>query len=115
MKRLILLGLLISLFSTSCKKDIKVDEVTYEVTLINSTSWHGQYLDENANVVSVNNGANNWQYSFKNVNNLTMVLFQAYPNSTASNADVLMKIYVNGNKVAELLNSVFPQVQYYFP
>jgi len=58
---------------SSCKKGIKVDEATYEAKLINSTTWGDQYLDANANVVTVNNGPDNWRYTFKNANELTML------------------------------------------
>lgn len=115
MKQLITICLLALLTMPSCKKEPKVDEVTYEVILTNSATWHGSYLDENAQAISITNAASNWSYKFKNTNDLAIAVIQAYPDGLSASADATMRIYVNGNKVAEGKSSVFPQLQYQFP
>ncbi len=115
MKRLIVYVFIVSLYLSSCTKEKQADEVTYEVSLISSTSWHGAYLDKDASVVGITSAPNNWRYSFKNDNDLTVVTLQAYPDGTNPAADALMKIYVNGRVVVEGRSSIFPQVQYQFP
>ena len=115
MKQLMVFILSCSLCMSSCKKENKVDEVTYEVTLTNATTWHGGYLDENAQAVSVNAASTNWKYTFKNSNNLAAATIQAYADGTNSAKDATMKIYVNGSVVAQGKSSVSPQLQYIFP
>ena len=115
MKQLITICLLAVLTMSSCKKEDLVDEVTYEVTLTSSATWHGSYLDEHAQVVSITNAPTNWTYKFKNTNNLFVAMIQAYPDGLSVSADATMRIYVNGTVAAEGKCSVSPQVQYQFP
>ena len=115
MKQLMLFVLVTTLCIWSCKKDPKVDEVTYEVTLTNAISWHGAYLDESAHVIGVSAAPTNWKYTFKNDNQLTVATLQAYADGTSNTKDATMKIYVNGKVVAQGNSSVSPQLQYIFP
>lgn len=115
MKQLMLFSLLSILFVSSCKKEPAVDEITYEVTLINATTWHGAYLNENTQVISLTSAPNNWKYTFKNDNDLAVATLQAYADGTSGTKDATMKIYVNGTVVAQGKASVSPQIQYLFP
>jgi Mycobacterium membrane protein len=115
MKQLMLFTLLTFLVVSSCTKEPQVDEVTYEVTLTSATSWHGAYLNEDAQVVSISTAPTNWTHKFKNNNELVAVTLQAYADGTSSTKDATMKIYVNGTVVAQGKSSVSPQIQYIFP
>ena len=103
------------IFLSSCKKEDSVDEVTYEVTLVNSNTWHGAYLNEDAQVIGITAAPNNWKYTFKNTNNLTVATLDAYSDGLGASADCNMKIYVNGSVVASGKSSISPRVQYVFP
>ena len=115
MKHLILLCLAALLFMTSCKKEKKVAEVKYEVTLTNSPTWHGVFLDKDGQAIGITSAPNNWQYTFANDNNLPVVTLLVYVDGTSPGADANMKIYVNGAVVAQSKASIYPQVQYQFP
>lgn len=115
MKQLMLFALLSILTLSSCKKEPVVDEVTYEVTLTSATTWHGAYLNENAQVISMTSAPNNWKYTFKNDNDLAVATLQAYADGTSGTKDATMKIYVNGTVVVQGKSSVSPQIQYIFP
>ena len=114
MKKLVLLLLATIVIVCSCKKDKKIDEITYEVTLSNSSTWHGAYVNENAQAIGVQNEVNNWKYSFKNVNDLSVAMLQAYADGLGTGADANMIIYLNGNLVASGKSSISPQVSYQF-
>ena len=118
MKKVCVCILLLPIVFLSCKKSSStpsIDEVTYEVTLVNATSWSGVYLNENAQVVNVPAAVSGWRYVFKNTNKLVVATLSAYPNGTSSLANATMRIYVNGTVVAEQKSLVTPQVQYQFP
>jgi hypothetical protein len=115
MRRLIVFGFLACLFVSSCKKEKTVDEVTYEVTLTNASTWHGSYLDKDGQVIGITAAPNNWTYTFKNNNDLAAVTLQAYADGLSSSKDAVLKIYVNGSVVVQSISSVSPQVQYVFP
>ncbi len=114
MKKIWLL-LIVTFALTACKKEMSADEVTYEVTLVSSTTWHGSYLNENAQVVGITNVPSGWKYTFKNTNNLTVATLNAYPDGLSAGADCSMKIYVNGSVVVSGKSSISAQVQYIFP
>lgn len=115
MKQLIVCAFLTCLLISSCKKESKVDEIKYEVTLTSATSWYGAYLNESSQVVSMSSAPNNWTYTFKNINELVVVILQAYADGTSNTKDANMKIYVNGTVVAQGKSSASPQLQYIFP
>jgi len=108
---------LIAIFQVflSCEKTDSVDEISYEVTLLNAPTWNGVYFNENAQVIGITDAPNNWKYTFKNHNNLIVVSLTAYADGLNANADAVMKIYVNGRVVASGKSSIWPQVQYQFP
>ncbi len=103
-----------SLLLFGCKKTT-TNEITYEVTLVNSTTWHGSYLNERAEVVGITDAPSGWKHTFKNTNNLAVAQLNAYPDGIDDSIDAIMTIYVNGKIVASGLSSVFAQVQYIFP
>lgn len=105
------------LLNSACSgtEDLLVDEIKYEVTLINSTTWHGSYFNQDAQIIGVSNANSNWTKTFKNTNGLSVATLNAYPDGSANNSDALMKIYVNGKVVAQGLSSISPQVWYLFP
>lgn len=112
MKSFFFLSLSISLFF-GCKKE-SIDEITYEVTLTGSDTWHGSYLNENAQAVGVENVPSGWKYSFKNSRKIATVIVNAYPDGINETSESFMKIYVNGILVASAKSSISPQAQYIF-
>lgn len=104
-------------FFTQCKKanDVVVNEITYEVTLINSTTWHGSYLNENAEVVGISNVPSGWKYIFKDSKQIGVATLNAYSDGVNLNADANMKIYLNGKIVATGKSSSSPTLQYLIP
>ena len=117
MKKAILLSFIALTLLFSCKKEkeISVDEVTYEVTLVNSTTWHGSYLNKSAQIIGITNAPTNWKHTFKNTNNLVVAQLDAYSDGLGVGADAYMKIYVNGTVVASGQSSISPRVMYIFP
>jgi hypothetical protein len=91
--------LVLSISFWDCSKD-EVDEITYEVTLVNSTKWYGAYLNENAEVVGVSDGPSGWTYSFRNTNDLTVVSAVAFSDRPNAGGYCEMKILLNGRVVA---------------
>lgn len=115
MKRFTFLGMLAVLVClSSCKKN-KPEEVTYEVLLLAATTWHGTYLNDQGQVISVTGATNGWKHSFTNTKRLSMVTMTAYPDGTEPLAGATMRIYVNGKQVATSNSVISPQVQYQFP
>lgn len=115
MKKMLFIAATYLISFSSCKKEATVDEVTYEVTLENSTTWHGAYLNKDAQVIGITGAPTNWNYTFKNTNNLIVVTLNAYSDGLGAGADANMKIYVNGTVVTSGKSSVSPQIQYQFP
>ena len=113
--------LLLSLLLLSCKKESvssvgsQVDDITYEVNLLNASSWHGSFMNEHAQVVGIDNAPDGWKYSFKNSNGLVVLNLVAYADGFATGADAYLKIYINGRVVASGYSSSSPQVQYVYP
>lgn len=112
-KELALFLLIVS--SIACSKEKGVDEVIYEVTLINSITWHGSYLNENAQVIGVTNAPSGWRYSFKNSNHLVAATLTAYPDGLSASADCNLKILVNSSVVISGKSSISPMIQHIFP
>lgn len=103
------------IFLLSCKKENKIDDVTYEVALINSTTWHGSYFNENAQMVGVEDAPDGWKYSFKNTNHLITLQLDGYTDGFRNGADAFLVIKVNGRIVASGHSSISPSVSYVFP
>ena len=102
MNRFLLLSLFIlSVLFFGCDK-IASDQIKYEVTLINCSSWSGSYFNQDASLISITGGSSGWTKSFTNSNGLTALSLQAIPDNfgTVSGMDALLKIYVNGQMVA---------------
>ena len=95
MKRIVVLVLLVVSLA-SCKKEPKVDEITYEVILTNAPTWWGMYLNEKAELVDVHGMKSNWRYTFKNVNGLKALSLMARPDCPDNNQNAVMNVYVNG-------------------
>lgn len=119
MKKILLLSLILIVLC-SCKKEsiekLLYDEVTYEVITVNSNTWHGIFLNENAELIVIDKGLSNWKYTFINKNGLLVAQLDAYPDNFSSNdADVLMKIYVNGRVMVSGKCSNSARLVYIFP
>lgn len=112
--------LIISFIFLSCKKSenksiTNPDEIKYEVILENAQTWHGTFLNENAQVISVENATSGWSYTFININNVIAPTLLAYPDFISNNSDCVMKIKKNGNVVASGRSSISPMIQYLYP
>lgn len=114
--------LLISLFFSlvSCKKDSEKkvqgpDEIKYEVTLQNASTWNGSYVNEYGQAIPVNDAPSGWSFSFINNFNLIAPTIVAYPDGINVNADCFMIIKINGNIVASGKTSISPMVQFLYP
>ncbi len=116
MKNSILIATILLFFFSSCKKDKQPDEIIYEVTLTNSSTWNGSYLNENDQLVDVAGMGNNWRYTFRNTNNLVAVFIVACPNTPYNiTAEAYVKIYVNGKLVvSDRDSSLCASAQYNF-
>ena len=115
MKRFIMYGILAVLVCLgSCKKS-KPQEVTYEVNLLGATTWHGTYLSENGQVVSITGAPSGWKYTFTNSKNLVIVSITTYADGTDPLASTSKKIYVNGKQVALGIYGSSPLLEYQFP
>lgn len=84
----------------SCKKEPKVFEITYQVILLNATTWSGSYLDENGNIIDVTRQKSGWQYVFKDTKGLHALMLSAKPDTYNNYPDALMTIYVDGKRHA---------------
>ncbi len=110
-----LLVIFLIIFLIGCKKENKIDEVIYSVALINATTWHGSYLNENAQVVGVENAPDGWTYSFKNTNNLSTLQIDGYTDGFRNGADAFLIIKVYSLFVASGHSSISPSLSYVFP
>ena len=115
MKRITILGILALLVCLgSCKKS-KPEEVSYEVTLLGATTWHGTYINESGQVVGITGAPSDWKYIFTNSHDLVAVSITVYPDGTDPLASASKKILVNGKQVALGVYGSSPQLQYQFP
>jgi outer membrane protein assembly factor BamB len=115
MKSKIMLLLFCAALFGGCSKETKPDQITYEVLLLNASTWDGSYLDQEARVVSVTNGPLAWEHKFTNDKGLSVLTLQAYPNGIHPQAEAVMKIYINDKVVVEGSSFNSPQVQYIYP
>jgi hypothetical protein len=114
MLKVIIAVLLLFEICPSCSKPVVGDKIRYEVTLTGASTWHGSYINANAQIMGITNAPSGWKHEFRNTIGLTVLVLNAYADCMVVGCNALMKIYVNNNLVAEGWSSVTPQVMYVY-